>query len=125
MTGTVLLQRLTENIKTSMELRATIPYLDTLKELAEGGAGFSASILNTSSNFGSFDHYLSEVLSLLHHTDPRISAFTTLPLPLSRINEIMTTYALLVAAIFQADLDKPTLQGQFLYRLDLINAASV
>jgi hypothetical protein len=125
MTGSELLQRLMGNIKTSLELRSTIPYLDILKELAEGGAGFSTSILNTSSNFGSFDHYLSEVLYLLHTADPKINLFITIPLPLTQVTEILTTHALLVAVLFQDDLDRPNLQGQFLYRLDLINAASV
>jgi hypothetical protein len=125
MTGTALLIRLTENLQTSLELRAVVPYLDILKELAEGGAIFSSSILNTSSNFGSFDHYLSEVLYLLHIAESGIVVPGIMPLPLTQILNNLTTHAVMVAGIFESDLEKPALQGQYLYRLDLINAASV
>ena len=125
MTGTELTSRLLTDIARSLELRARIPYLDMLKELAEGGAALSAAVLNTSSNFGSFDHYLSEVLVLLHQAQRVIIAPAYLPLPLVAIQTNLSTHAAALAQIFQQEIDQPNAPAVYLYRLNLINAASV
>lgn len=125
MTGTALTDKLTENIKTSMELRSRIPYLDMLRELAEGGATLSSATLNTSSNFGSFDHYLAEVLHMLQAQIPSFPVYQLLPLPLSVILNHLTENSVQISLIFQHEIDTKPSENEFQYRLDLIDAAAV
>jgi len=134
MTGIELTTKLLTNINTSLELRAQIPYLDMLRDLVEGGAIFSSSVLNTSSNFGSFDRYLGEILFLLNGINTHIiNPGSPLPLPLTSILENLTAHADLVSSIFQKEIDDNlksdaagiSIGGEFRYRLELISAASV
>jgi len=120
MTGEIYAERLVANIKTSLELRSHIPYLDMLKELAEGGMPVSTKTLNTSSNFGSFDKALGEVMNILHDFNPLFRAATSpFPLPLTGILDNLNQNIKLLAGIIQDHSEV------ILTRLDTINAASV
>lgn len=125
MTGLELTTRLLNNIKTSLELRAYIPYLDMLKDLVEGGATFSSAVLNTSSNFGSFDTYLREILELLNGAGGGVISYQILPLPLSSILTNLTANADFITLIFQSEITSGASYGEFQYRLELVNAAAV
>lgn len=119
MTGLDLANRLLENIQTSLTLRSRIPYLDMLKELAEGGMTVSTDMLNTSSNFGSFDTVLAEVLQVLHLEDASFLAVPDrFPLPLTLISENLKSNLTVLAGILAAS---PAL----VVNLETINAASV
>ena len=100
MTGTELADRLLKNIDTSLALRSRIPYLDMLKELAQGGASIPTATLNTSSNFGSFDQALREILTLLNNVDNLfMAAPDTSPLPLTLIHQNLTANLKLLTGI--------------------------
>lgn len=124
-TGIELTGRLLKNIEISLTLRARIPYLDMLKDLVEGGATFTSAVLNTSSNFGSFDTYLNEILVLLNAEDSSIVSHQTLPLPLSLVLANLTANADAISKIFQDEIDGKRASEEFGYRLELVNAAAV
>lgn len=120
-TGTELTDRLLKNIQTSLELRSRIPYLEMLKELAEGGLSISKDTVNTSSNFGSFDTALREVLVKLNHIDPTfMPAPTVSPLPLTAIYENFSRNMPLLIDV----LNQPVSSG-IVDRLETINLAAV
>lgn len=120
-TGTELTDRLLKNIQTSLELRSRIPYLEMLKELAEGGLSISKDTVNTSSNFGSFDTALREVLVKLNHIDPTfMPAPTVSPLPLTAIYENLSSNMLVLIDV----LNQPASSG-IVDRLETINLAAV
>lgn len=125
MTGIELAGRLLKDIEASLALRARIPYLDMLKDLVEGGATLTSAVLNTSSNFGSFDTYLSEILVLLNAEDGLIVSHQTLPLPLSVVLANLTANTSAISKIFQEEIDGKKASKEFGYRLELVNAASV
>lgn len=134
MTGSDLTSRLLEDIQTSLALRAQIPYLDMLKELAEGGMPISTAMLNTSSNFGSFDNALAEVLHILHFQhDSFLPAPDRLPLPLSRISESLSENISLLNELFQRHIDEQGPSGGrkentspvLLARLETIHLAAI
>lgn len=125
MTGTDLANRLLTNIQTSLELRSRIPYLDMLRDLVQGGTSVSTSILNTSSNFGSFDITLKELLSVLHNSNSTFMAPpANLPLPLTAIHNNLNTNMAILIEIFQDHIDNKE-SAFLLYKLDTINQASV
>jgi hypothetical protein len=87
-TGIALAERLINNINTSLVLRTHIPYLDMLKDLVEGGLTPTSAMINTSSNFGSFDTHLKILLNLLHTASSSfINPTLATPLPLIAILE--------------------------------------
>lgn len=121
-TGQDLAQRLIVNISTSLELRSRIPDMATLKDLAEGGARLNSQMLNTSSNFGSFDKALNALLKQLHDWNDHIMpASETLPLPLTEIKDHLSDQITTVARLLQEHLDLYELTN----RLETINAAAV
>jgi len=91
-TGTELAERLLKNINTSLELRTHIPYLDVLKDLIEGGVTPTTAVMNTSSNFGSFDSHLKVVLSQLSAANGLI-IHRNQPVPLSLSSILMNLTA--------------------------------
>ena len=125
MTGTDLANRLLKNIQTSLELRSRIPYLDMLRDLVQGGTSVSTNILNTSSNFGSFDTALKESLTVLHNSNSTFMAPpANLPLPLTAIHNNLNTNMAILIEIFQDHIDNKE-SAFLLYKLDTINQASV
>jgi hypothetical protein len=90
-TGIELAERLLDNINKSLVLRTHIPYLDMLKDLVEGGLTPTSAMINTSSNFGSFDTHLIILLNLLHTASSSIINPTQAPLPLAAIRENLTS----------------------------------
>lgn len=134
MTGIDLANRLLKNIETSLELRSRVPYLDMLMELRQGGISLSNEILNTSSNFGSFDTALKEVLAILHIRNsnfmppPDIS-----PLRLTVIHQNLSSNITLLSEVLQdyIDLKVPAVKTNestatlLLYKLETINLAAV
>ncbi|AMP98474.1 hypothetical protein AY601_1559 [Pedobacter cryoconitis] len=127
MTGTDFANRLLNNIQTSLALRSRIPYLDMLRELKQGGMSISADTLNTSSNFGSFDRALKEVLTLLHssHSD-LIAPPDVLPLPLTQIHQNLADHLNLLSEILQNFIaDKESDSWLLFDKLETINLASV
>jgi len=101
-TGTALAERLLNNINTSLALRTHIPYLDMLRDLIEGGVTPTTAMMNTSSNFGSFDRNLKIVLSLLSDANALIINPTLpAPLQLSSILENLTTHMDLLIKLLQ------------------------
>lgn len=134
MTGIDLANRLLKNIETSLELRSRVPYLDMLMELRQGGISLSNEILNTSSNFGSFDTALKEVLAILHIRNsnfmppPDIS-----PLRLTVIHQNLSSNITLLSEVLQdyIDLKVPPVKTNeststlLLYKLETINLAAV
>ncbi|RAJ33080.1 hypothetical protein [Pedobacter cryoconitis] len=127
MTGTDFANRLLNNIQTSLGLRSRIPYLDILKELKQGGMSIAADTLNTSSNFGSFDRALKEVLTLLHQIDNSLMPPPDiLPLPLTLIYQNLTDHLDILSEIFQKYKDqKETPLVTILDHLETINLAAV
>ncbi|WP_367867290.1 hypothetical protein [Pedobacter sp. WC2423] len=127
MTGTALASRLLDNIQTSLALRSRIPYLDMLRELKQGGMSISADTLNTSSNFGSFDRALKEVLALLHSSHSNLIAPPdVLPLPLTQIYQDLADNFNLLSQILQDDLNDKESDSWLLFdQLETINFASV
>ena len=104
--GTELAERLLNNIHTSIELRTRIPYLDMLRDLIEGGVTPTTAMMNTSSNFGSFDNNLKVVLSLLSEENSLINnPVTASPLPLSSILVNLTSNRDLLTKLFQDAVD--------------------
>lgn len=101
MKGIDLANRLLQNIKSSLVLRSQIPYLDTLRELKQGGMYISPEQLNTSSNFGSFDRALREVLMILHeeYSQLLITVEGT-PLPLTTIHHELSQQIDLLTSYF-------------------------
>lgn len=127
MTGTDFANRLLNNIQTSLALRSRIPYLDMLRELKQGGMSISADTLNTSSNFGSFDRALKEVLTLLHrsHSD-LIAPPDVLPLPLTQIHQNLADHLNLLSEILQDYIEDKESDSWLLFdKLETINLASV
>jgi hypothetical protein len=121
MTGTELADRLLKNIDTSLALRSRIPYLDMLKELAQGGASIPTATLNTSSNFGSFDQALREVLTLLNSVNNLFMAAPyTSPLPLTLIHQNLSANLKLLTGI----IDQHT-SAILMERLETINRSAV
>jgi hypothetical protein len=121
MTGTELADRLLKNIDTSLALRSRIPYLDMLKELAQGGASIPTATLNTSSNFGSFDQALREILTLLNNVDNLfMAAPDTSPLPLTLIHQNLTANLKLLTGV--VDQYASTI---LMERLETINLSAV
>lgn len=119
--GRELANRLLQNIQTSLTLRAHIPYLDMLKELAQGGVTISTATLNTSSNFGSFDQALRSLLAMLHAANSVFMAAPEIsPLPLTAIQQNLSGNIDLLIAL----LDQPV-PAVLLDRLDTIHLASV
>jgi hypothetical protein len=101
-TGTELAERLLNNINTSLALRTHIPYLDTLRDLIEGGVTPTTAMMNTSSNFGSFDSNLKVVLSQLSAANSLIINPTQpAPLSLSTILVNLTTNMDLLIKLLQ------------------------
>lgn len=127
MTGTDLANRLLNNIQTSLALRSRIPYLDMLRELKQGGMSIAADTLNTSSNFGSFDRALKEVMTLLHSSDSNLMAPPdVLPLPLTQIYQNLADHLNLLAEILQDQTDHQESNSWVLFdKLETINLASV
>lgn len=127
MTGTALASRLLHNIQTSLTLRSRIPYLDMLKELKQGGMSISADTLNTSSNFGSFDRALKEVMAILHAKHSNLMAPPDfLPLPLTQIYQNLADHLNLLAEILQDQTDHKESNSWVLFdKLETINLASV
>lgn len=120
--GQELAERLIENISTSLELRSRVPDMATLKDLAEGGARLSSQILNTSSNFGSFDKALKDLLTQLHAWNDNIMpAPQTLPLPLNIIKDHLSDQLSILTGVLQEHLDVYELTN----RLETINSAAV
>ncbi|MBB6498851.1 hypothetical protein [Pedobacter cryoconitis] len=134
MTGIDLANRLLKNIETSLELRSRVPYLDMLMELRQGGISLSNEILNTSSNFGSFDTALKEVLAILHIRNsnfmppPDIS-----PLRLTVIHQNLSSNITLLSEVLQDYIDlkvsavktNESTATLLLYKLETINLAAV
>lgn len=127
MTGTALASRLLDNIQTSLALRSRIPYLDMLRELKQGGMSISADTLNTSSNFGSFDRALKEVIALLHSSHSNlITPPDVLPLPLTQIYQNLADNFNLLSQILQDYLNDKESDSWLLFdQLETINLASV
>ena len=134
MTGTDFANRLLNNIQTSLTLRSHIPYLDMLRELVQGGMPVSTATLNTSSNFGSFDSALKEVLTILHTNNGNfMPAPDVLPLPLTVIHQNLSSNMTILAEIIQAHIDtnhsalilNKSTSALLLYKLETINLASV
>ena len=127
MTGTELASRLLNNIQTSLALRSRIPYLDMLRELKQGGMSISADTLNTSSNFGSFDRALKEVIALLHSSHSNlITPPDVLPLPLTQIYQNLADNFNLLSQILQDYLNDKESDSWLLFdQLETINLASV
>ena len=127
MTGTEIAGRLLNNIQTSLALRSRIPYLDMLRELKQGGMSISADTLNTSSNFGSFDRALKEVLALLHSSHSNlITPPDVLPLPLTQIYQNLADNFNLLSQILQDYLNDKESDSWLLFdQLETINLASV
>lgn len=127
MTGTAFANRLLNNIQTSLALRSRIPYLDMLRELKQGGMSIAAETLNTSSNFGSFDRALKEVMMLLHRSHSNLIAPPDiLPLPLTKIYQNLADNLTLVSEILQNYMDDKESDSWFLFdKLETINLASV
>lgn len=130
--GKEFADRLIKNIKTSLELRSHIPDMATLKDLAEGGARLSAQLLNTSSNFGSFDTALREVLVALHARDSRILCPPkNSSLQLTVIYDNLSTEIVLLTKVIQEYIDEPEENMNkfhsvsLVYHLDTINSAAV
>ncbi|MET4137895.1 hypothetical protein ABIB30_000255 [Pedobacter sp. UYP1] len=134
MTGTDFANRLLQNIQTSLTLRSRIPYLDMLKELKQGGMSISADTLNTSSNFGSFDSALKDVLAILHNTHSQfIPPPDILPLPLILIYQNLADNLPLLSERLQDAMNgnqsgtgnsEPAFENLF-DKLETINLASV
>jgi len=129
-TGIELAKRLLGNIEASQLLRRSIPYLDILKDLAEGGATFSTATLNTSSNFGSFDTHLKVLLTVLNAVDPVIlNPVQSHPLPLAAIVDNLTANLQLLTEILQqASDDKRKFTAKtnlIINSLEQLNRASV
>ena len=121
-TGKEFAQRLIENIGTSLELRSRIPDMATLKDLAEGGTRLSSQMLNTSSNFGSFDNALRELLQDLHKKNRGIMlAPDTLPLPLTPLRQQLANNLDLLSQVIQESIDDYGITS----RLESIDAAAV
>lgn len=134
MTGTDLANRLLQNIQTSLTLRSHVPYLDMLRDLVQGGMPVSSAILNTSSNFGSFDSALKEVLTILHRDNGNFMPIPDiLPLPLTAIYQDLSSNMHLLIEIIQAYIDdensavmlKKSASEFLLYKLETISLASV
>ncbi|MGY0035728.1 hypothetical protein [Pedobacter sp. NJ-S-72] len=132
MTGKDFANRLLENIQTSLELRSRIPYLDMLRELRQGGMSLSTAILNTSSNFGSFDTALKEVLAILHSGNSNfISPPDISPLPLIMIYQNLSGNVPLLSEVLQDHIDNNASKINesksvlLLYKLETINLAAV
>lgn len=127
MTGTDFANRLLNNIQTSLALRSRIPYLDMLRELKQGGMSISADTLNTSSNFGSFDRALKEVLTLLHSSHSDLIALPdVLPLPLTQIHQNLADHLNLLSEILQDYIEDKESDSWLLFdKLETINLASV
>ena len=133
-TGIELAQRLLADIQASLLLRTSIPYLDILKDLAEGGATFSSATLNTSSNFGSFDTHLKMLLTTLNAANPVIlNPERTHPLPLAAILDNLTANLQLLTDLFheaihhtrQPSSDAHTASYYILTSLEQINRSAV
>ena len=131
MTGADFANRLLQNIQTSLELRSRIPYLDILKELVQGGMPVSSAILNTSSNFGSFDSALKEVLAILNNRDTNfMPPPDTLPLPLTAIQQNLSDNMVLLSEVIQDYINSKhaavmITSELLLYKLETINLAAV
>lgn len=127
MTGTDLANRLLDNIQTSLALRSRIPYLDMLRELKQGGMSIAADTLNTSSNFGSFDRALKEVMTLLHDSHSNLIAPPdVLPLPLTQIYQNLADHLNLLSEILQDYMNDKESDSWLLFdKLETINLASV
>lgn len=131
MTGIDLANRLLQNIQSSLQLRSRIPYLDMLRELVQGGTPISSAILNTSSNFGSFDTALKEVLTILYNSNSSfIPAPDILPLPLTVIHKNLADHITQLGEILQDHIDSKDAvvmitSETLLYKLETINLAAV
>lgn len=132
MTGIDFADRLLKNIQTSLELRSRIPYLDMLMELRQGGMTLSSEILNTSSNFGSFDTALKEVLAILHLSHTKLmSPPDILPLPLTVIYQNLSGNITILSEILQNYIDNDAVKlnesasALLFYKLETINLAAV
>ena len=127
MTGTDFANRLLNNIQSSLALRSRIPYLDMLRELKQGGMSISADTLNTSSNFGSFDRALKEVMTLLNSNHSNLIAPPDiLPLPLTLIYQNLADNLNLLSEILQDYINDKESDSWLLFdQLETINLASV
>jgi hypothetical protein len=134
MTGIDFANRLLKNIQASLELRSRIPYLDMLMELRQGGMSLSTEILNTSSNFGSFDSALKEVLAILHISNSNfMSPPDVSPLPLTMICQNLSSNVTMLSEVIQGYIDlkditvkmKESTSALLLSKLETINLAAV
>ena len=134
MTGINLANRLLKNIETSLELRSRVPYLDMLMELRQGGISLSNEILNTSSNFGSFDTALKEVLAILHIRNSKFMPPPDIsPLRLTVIHQNLSSNITLLSEVLQDYIDlkvsavkmNESTATLLLYQLETINLAAV
>lgn len=127
MTGTDFANRLLNNIQSSLALRSRIPYLDMLRELKQGGMSISADTLNTSSNFGSFDRALKEVMTRLNSNHSNLIAPPDiLPLPLTLIYQNLADNLNLLSEILQDYMNDKESDSWLLFdQLETINLASV
>jgi len=134
MTGINLANRLLKNIETSLELRSRVPYLDMLMELRQGGISLSNEILNTSSNFGSFDTALKEALAILHISNSKFMPPPDIsPLRLTVIHQNLSSNITLLSEVLQDYIDlkvsavkmNESTATLLLYQLETINLAAV
>ncbi|KIO77839.1 hypothetical protein TH53_06785 [Pedobacter lusitanus] len=103
-------------------------------ELRQGGMSLSTEILNTSSNFGSFDSALKEVLAILHISNSKLMSPPDIsPLHLTVIYQNLSGNITILSEVLQDHLDhklsdagsSESVSADLLYKLETINNAAV